>query len=902
MRKSWIDLIWPVAGLNRSSSYQKQPPFTTPDALNVRPDEQSEYRERGGSRPGLGLSLRTLLPGPIRMLGKVAILRTEWPANHIPIYGGQLNGGITVPVWTLPGTYVGSSSAQGNGAYLKGTSFGAEIPITYYDARDINKPYEVSVFLKPPVGGAMSGSATIYIALPDAATDPEVDGVIVTLSFGTSAYLSSIYEYISGVEQPPADSPLYTEGLGLPGTFAVRVTPATKLVEVFFRRQKLHQTNLVGSFSGHRSAFRVNSSDESILASKFKSDYEWDDTKTRTNRSARRDILIAVSEGNLYQEDSADSMTLKVSGKLNPDAQLTWAEREQLMYIADHGPAISGSASGVIAGASYNTLQDVAKNFTTLGVTSDFAIQLISSDYSQNEKQTVSLYNSDGGTFRLGFRGEFTAPIAEAASLAVVKSSLEALSTVDTVTVTGTPGTIYTVEFEGTLAGLSLELMAYIADGLTDSGGGTPSMEIASIQSGAGDEYIFGSYQITSVAGDTITFSPAIPVSPDWVGDITTVTYSVVRAPKVYDPQTGVMTAHSASLGTIPAGCRLVAKYSDRIVYASSDITPHVWYMSRQGFPNDWDFTQEDSASAIQAQASIGGQIADPITALIPHGDECLVVACYNSLWIIRGDPGYGGTQDRISRKIGIVGPSAWCNTADDMCIFLSPDGLYGIPAGCHGVPTSLSREPLPDELIGLNQERDVVTMEFDTINRGVHIFTSKHDSSEASHWWFDWEAKSFWRVKLQTAHEPFSLHERVAWDDVPVVLLGCRDGYIRNFSRDFEVDDESYEIESYVVLGPWHLDRGGYREGIVESLDITTGSDSGPIDWELRVGDGAESSYKNAPRESGSLVRAGLNYRSRPMARGVAATLKLINSGTQRWFVDRVIASMRSAGSKRVR
>lgn len=51
-----IELAFPVGGVDRALAFQNQRPFTTPDALNVRPRGTIEGRDRGGSRPGLNKS------------------------------------------------------------------------------------------------------------------------------------------------------------------------------------------------------------------------------------------------------------------------------------------------------------------------------------------------------------------------------------------------------------------------------------------------------------------------------------------------------------------------------------------------------------------------------------------------------------------------------------------------------------------------------------------------------------------------------------------------------------------------------------------------------------------------------------------------------------------------------
>ena len=408
-------------------------------------------------------------------------------------------------------------------------------------------------------------------------------------------------------------------------------------------------------------------------------------------------------------------------------------------------------------------------------------------------------------------------------------------------TVTGSSGGPWEIEFQGSSAATNVERIVADYGNLTYSGVGLPNLRVDDVQEGKAGTVLSGNYQITGVFADHLDFNPPLPGTI--TGNVST-TYYIAKPPKVYDAQTDSLAylAAATGKGTVPVGCRLITLYRDRIVLAAQDELPHIWYMSRQGDPTDWDYTQEDSGAAVFAQSSVAGQLADPITALISHSDECLIIGCYNSLWMLRGDPGFGGSVDQVSRKIGIVGSHAWTRTPDDMVVFLSPDGLYVMPAGCNGFPTSLSRERLPDELIGLNQDSEAITMEYDVINRGIHIFATKVDRSEASHWWFDWEAKAFWRVKLMSDHEPYSLFEQLNWHAGPTILLGCRDGYIRRFDRAFTVDDGDNAIESYCVLGPFHLDRDGFDEGVLTQIQAHVGRESGNINYEIHAGDGHES------------------------------------------------------------
>ena len=57
------ELLFPVAGLNRKNAIQSQPPYTTLDALNVRPYRPESKRMAGGSRPGFHNAARRFAAG-----------------------------------------------------------------------------------------------------------------------------------------------------------------------------------------------------------------------------------------------------------------------------------------------------------------------------------------------------------------------------------------------------------------------------------------------------------------------------------------------------------------------------------------------------------------------------------------------------------------------------------------------------------------------------------------------------------------------------------------------------------------------------------------------------------------------------------------------------------------------
>ena len=63
-----IELLPPLAGSSENMSFEKQPPFTTPDSQNMRNYDPDQERARRGQRPGTAKAFLTQVGGayPIR--------------------------------------------------------------------------------------------------------------------------------------------------------------------------------------------------------------------------------------------------------------------------------------------------------------------------------------------------------------------------------------------------------------------------------------------------------------------------------------------------------------------------------------------------------------------------------------------------------------------------------------------------------------------------------------------------------------------------------------------------------------------------------------------------------------------------------------------------------------------
>ena len=432
--------------------------------------------------------------------------------------------------------------------------------------------------------------------------------------------------------------------------------------------------------------------------------------------------------------------------------------------------------------------------------------------------------------------------------------------------------------------------------------------------SNAQETAINGTYKISSIASGALTLASAAGAGA--------VAYRIERAPKIYDPLTNVISIMTAILsgtiagqttpGQVPTGCPVICRYIDRIVLAGAEIAPNVWYMSRKGYPLDWDYGQLDALAAVAGDASPAGVPGEPITALIAHSDDYMVIGCTNSLWRMMGDPGSGGTLGALSHAIGIVGPKAWCLCPDGTLVFLSQDGLYSLDAGGDAYPTPLSRENLPREFLNLNPNNVTACLEYDIQAKGVHIFLTSTSSNLRTHWFLDNapetsmafgvsstnSRRAFWPVSLVADHEPTCTCTIQASNiEESGVIVGGRDGYLRKF-HGLSENDCGTVFESYVIVGPIALN-ADMQIGTLLSIDATMGDDSGDVDWDIRPSLTFEDS-NIADSQSSGTYSAGVNATTYPDGRGQAFVLELNGTG-RKWAVEQITGIIKLGGKRRI-
>jgi len=401
-----------------------------------------------------------------------------------------------------------------------------------------------------------------------------------------------------------------------------------------------------------------------------------------------------------------------------------------------------------------------------------------------------------------------------------------------------------------------------------------------------------GTYKIVSVHdtdGITLDSSPGNG----------TCAYRIERGPKVYDPSADTLTLHTASDGQVPTGCPLVVNYLDRVVLAGADIAPHVWYMSRKSDPDDWDYAQSDSNAAVAGTSTTAGMPGNAITALAVYSDDYLIIGCRDSLWRMRGDPGYGGVLDLLSNAVGILGANAWCAGPEGELVFLSSSGLYALAPGGNSAPIPLSVDVLPEEFNGIDPLTTTVSLEYDSVDRGIHIFLSPDSSNQRVHWWFDWGRKTFWPLTIESDYEPLCTCRLMstAVEDSGVIL-GCRDGILRRFSGLAEADCGT-TFTSYVNIGPVALAADGMF-GSVLVMQATMASGSGDVTWSTHPATTFEETNTIGSVATGTWSE-GLNASDYRAGRGQAFMLKITESSGRAWALENIVIDVVDSGRRRL-
>lgn len=368
--------------------------------------------------------------------------------------------------------------------------------------------------------------------------------------------------------------------------------------------------------------------------------------------------------------------------------------------------------------------------------------------------------------------------------------------------------------------------------------------------------------------------------------------------------------------GSMPAKAYLGCLYRGRCVLSGNPNYPHQWYMSKTGDPWNWNYSSTDPLTAAAGNNADAGETGDIIRALIPYKDDYLIFGCNSTIWVLTGDPAHGGKINEVDLTVGMYGANSWCFDGNSNLYFWGTAGIYKIPLGFRNVE-NLTEISIPD-LVGeedANPETHRITMEYDRKRHGILICITKLSDGTNSNYWYDLKLEGFFPESYPDECGAYSLFYYAANDnDYADLLVGCKDGYIRNFDSTAKNDDAGASddaISSFAVWPIQHLANDNDKEGKLTSLTIElaggatngTFADTDGVSYELHKGDDAETvieDIKDAATafSSDTLTGPGRKNRIRTKVRGAWLGLKLYNSeSSQTWAVNKIFGDVKEVG-----
>lgn len=420
-----------------------------------------------------------------------------------------------------------------------------------------------------------------------------------------------------------------------------------------------------------------------------------------------------------------------------------------------------------------------------------------------------------------------------------------------------------------------------------------PAIYVINIVSGTGATV--GSYTITSITASQIVLSSTA------TGTATGASLQAVPGPRRIDPDTRTVSMVPCTGGTFPASASaIITTYRDRLVWAAGT----VWYMSKVGDPGNYNYAADidDAGRAVAGVSSDAGMPGDPITGMVPVGYDFLVMFAEQTTWVLRGDPAFGGQLFNLSRKVGCVGPEAWCYGPDGSIFFLSKDGLYVLPSDISGPPQSISDRRMPQELKARDSENYDTALAYDMKNNAVVIFvTPKDGTTVGSHWWYDVDNQSFWEFKFTDYNkQPIAAtsYAGAPTSQRSITVLNP-DGYVRKIGG---TTDDGDVINSRIVIGPIRMSSDVSFDGLLSQITTELSDTSGTVTLEVYSGDSSEKVVSDA--SSGATAAFSRNVTQgrfttmRPRLRGVYSAIALSSTGT--WATEALIATLASTGRRR--
>ena len=377
--------------------------------------------------------------------------------------------------------------------------------------------------------------------------------------------------------------------------------------------------------------------------------------------------------------------------------------------------------------------------------------------------------------------------------------------------------------------------------------------------------------------------------------------------PFVFNYSNGDVELLTASAGTVPQGCRAFSVFQGCLVMSGDPSNPHVLYMSRTGDASDWDFSVgvSDEGGAFFTAGENEGLLNGPITGHFPHSDDRLIISTLEGFSIMRGHPRRGGILGPGPRGVYMLGQGAYATTPDDVSYFMTNKGLMAMDPNPRAVPTFISRDKIPDELVGLSYDVDdpSVSMEYDSRWNGIHLTVRANGTTTNEAWWFDIRSGGFHRMTMDfTPHHLLEFPPFVTNNKSGVLYFGEDFGGIGRMERQSDQDTQP----SRLITGPVSISESSSMQGVVQEVEfVFTGEvETGDALIGMAGGRDAEDAVTRCRSQTYDYVvdlatLKSNGYVCRPRVSGSAFAMDFQQS-TGRYAFDHAVIKYKDAGRSR--
>lgn len=381
---------------------------------------------------------------------------------------------------------------------------------------------------------------------------------------------------------------------------------------------------------------------------------------------------------------------------------------------------------------------------------------------------------------------------------------------------------------------------------------------------------------------------------------------------KVYDPDTGAVTDWASDgSGALPKRAKIIVEWRTRMLLARVEGEPQNIYMSELGKPEGWNLFPRPlvSTSALALAASDAGPVPGTVNALIPYSDDILIIGGDRSIHMLQGDPLAGqldpargtfasGQIVLISDSVGMAFGRSWCKDESGFVYFFGSRG--GIYRMVPGTPPQKISSMIDRRVKDIDLSKYTVRLVWDERERGMHLYIVPLVTLTATveHWFWFAEDGSWWPDAFPAATVDPTAVTVADGDEVDdrVILLGCKDGYVRFLDKDSKNDD-GVAIDANVLIGPLNP-KSLHDEMRFSSFQVALASDQDGADAILYRSDTPDAIGSSVATRT---LVAGQNPTWRKRVRGKVVFVELKNNVlNERFAVESIGVDVTPSGRVR--